>query len=411
MEFKEFLHREFPTAASEFPEGVSRRRWMELMGASLALGGLTGCRWEAEKIAPLAVRPENRIPGESEKFATSIEIAGMPRHLLVTCIDGRPIKVEGNPDHADSSGATDTFSQASILGLYDPDRSDTIREKQPRQTFTRSWDEFDAALEAKLTSLAKKRGDGLAILLEPSTSCSRNALLKRIKNRFPAVRLYEYSPLTSEDTVATERIFGRRCRTSLRLEKAKRIACFDADLLGIHPTAIRNARDFANGRNPDQSMSRLYSVESQFSVTGAAADHRLPVRSSQIPELLGHIEALVSARLGLQPIAALCSDLDEKKSKFAMALADDLVEHRGESLVVVGQTQPTAVQELASAVERSAREHLAKRLSSFHHRTTWPLSRSNPWTRLRRNGRSTRSSSSAATLFTTRRASCRSLTH
>ena len=347
QEFKEFLHREFPTAASEFPEGVSRRRWMKLMGASLALGGLTGCRWEAEKIAPLAVRPENRIPGESEKFATSIEIGGMPRHLLVTCIDGRPIKVEGNSDHPDSNGATDTFSQASILGLYDPDRSDTIREKHPRQSFTRSWDEFDAAMDAKLTTLAKKRGAGLAILLEPSASCSRRALLKRIKNRFPNVRLYEYSPLALEDTSATERIFGRRCRVSLRLEEAKRIACFDADILGIHPTGIRNARDFVNRRKPDEAMSRLYSVESQFSVTGAAADHRLPVRSSKIPELLGHIEALVSAKLGLQPIATVSSTLDENTSEFAMALADDLVEHRGESLVVVGPTQPAAVQELA----------------------------------------------------------------
>jgi len=346
-EFKNFLQREFPTAASEFPEGVSRRRWMELMGASLALGGLTGCRWEVEKIAPLAIRPENRIPGESEKFATSIEVGGMPRHLLVTCIDGRPIKVEGNPDHPDSKGATDTYSQATILGLYDPDRSDTIRETQKRQTFVRSWEEFDSAMDAKLSSLAKRRGDGLAILLEPSASCSRKALLKEIKNRFPNVRLYEYSPLVLENPAATERIFGRKCRTKLRLERAKRIACFDVDLLGIHPTAIRNASDFAIGRNPDGSMSRLYSVESQFSVTGAAADHRLPMRSSQIPELLGHVEALVSAKLGMQPIAATSNELDEKASKFAMELADDLVEHRGESLVAVGPTQPTAVQELA----------------------------------------------------------------
>ncbi len=346
-EFRDFLHREFPTAASEFPEGVSRRRWMELMGASLALGGLAGCRWQKEKIVPLAVRPENRVPGATEKFATSIEVAGMPRHLLMTCVDGRPIKVEGNPDHPDSKGATDTFAQASILDLYDPDRSDTIRESQPRQTFTRTWDEFDAAMDARLTQLAKKRGDGLAILLEPSDSCARKAILKRIRNRFPRIRFYEYAPLTNDETAATECVFGRKCRTSLRLEKAKRIACFDADLLGLHPTAIRNAGGFAVGRGPDESMSRLYSVESQFSLTGAAADHRLPIRSCQIPELLGHVEALVSAKLGLQPIAAASTRLDEKTARFAMALADDLVEHRGESLVVVGPTQPAPVRELA----------------------------------------------------------------
>ena len=172
-------------------------------------------------------------------------------------------------------------------------------------------------------------------------------MLRRVRNRFPNVRFYEYSSLANDQTAATERIFGRKCRTNLRLEKARRIACFDIDLLGIHPTAIRNASAFASGRVPNESMSRLYSVESQFSLTGAAADHRLPIRSSQIPEVLGHVEALVSAKLGLPPVAAVSTQLNAKTAKFAMALADDLVEHRGESLVVVGPTQPAPVKELA----------------------------------------------------------------
>ena len=141
-EFQEFLHREFPTAASEFPEGVSRRRWLQLMGASFALATVSGCRWETEQIAPFAERPDGRIPGEAQKFATSIELAGGVRHLLVTCYDGRPIKVEGNPEHPQSRGATDIYAQASILDLYDPDRSSEIRQRVERQTFVRDWDNF-----------------------------------------------------------------------------------------------------------------------------------------------------------------------------------------------------------------------------------------------------------------------------
>ena len=126
-EFEEFLHREFPVAASEFPAGVSRRRWLQLMAASLALGGLAGCRYREEKIVPLAKRPEDWVPGKPQRYATTIELAGAPRHLLVTCYDGRPIKVEGNPEHPYSLGATDLFAQACVLDLYDPDRSGELR--------------------------------------------------------------------------------------------------------------------------------------------------------------------------------------------------------------------------------------------------------------------------------------------
>lgn len=349
-EFKEFLHREFPTAASEFPDGVSRRRWMQLMGASLALGGLAGCRWEAEKIAPFAVRPENRIPGEPEQFATSIEIAGMPRQLLVTCYDGRPVKIEGNPEHPDSQGATDTFSQATILSLYDPDRSDNVRQHQRRDTFTRTWDEFDKFFDAKLSELASQQGRGLAVLLEPSSSVTQKTLLRKLKERFPAVQLFGYSPLGDlQQAAATKRVFGKRLRPSLHLDKAQRIACFDIDLLALHPTALRNAAGFAAGRDPDQTMNRLYSVESQFSVTGAAADHRLPMKSGNIAALLGLIETYVSQALDLQPLTtnATANTFPTEVVEFARVLAEDLVAHRGESIVVVGTTQPDSVQDLA----------------------------------------------------------------
>ncbi|MEM8680261.1 MAG: TAT-variant-translocated molybdopterin oxidoreductase [Planctomycetota bacterium] len=347
-EFREFLHREFPVAASEFPKGLPRRRWMQLMGASLAFGGLAGCRWQPEKIAPFAVRPENRVPGQAEKFATSIDVAGMPRHLLVTSYDGRPVKVEGNPDHPDSQGATDTFAQASILELYDPDRSDTLRERQPRQTFTRSWDEFDAFWNDRLTQLAAVKGLGLGLLIEPVASFSQAALLRKLRDRFPQVEVFEHTALAWPTEIeATQITFGQPYRTSLQLQAAKRIACFDADILGIHPTSVRNIRGFADGRTPGDQMNRLFVAESQFSVTGAAADHRLAVRSHDLPSLLGHVEALVSEKLGQSAYARRNPALSETAQRFAEALASDLVAHRGESLVVVGPQQPLAAQELA----------------------------------------------------------------
>jgi molybdopterin-containing oxidoreductase family iron-sulfur binding subunit len=351
-QFVQFLHREFPMAASEFPEGMSRRRWMQLMGASLALGGLSGCRWEPEKIAPFAVRPENRIPGESEQFATSIEIAGMPRHLLVTCYDGRPVKIEGHPHHTASRGATDAISQATILGLYDPDRSDSVRQISGRQVFRRSWNDFLEFARSHFAHLQQQQGRGLRILLEPTSSVSVHTLLEKLRQRFPAARIHTYSPLEHPQQDEGLRLaFGESLRMHWDLSQARVIACFDADPLGLDPVSIRHARDYAGGRDPARAMNRLYAAESQFSLTGAAADHRLPLRSAQIGTLLVQLDFRVRQSLG-DPLptrirTTLGPGLGPGAEKFVAALADDLVAHRGRGLVAVGSGQPAAVQALA----------------------------------------------------------------
>ena len=146
-EFQSWLSREFPTAASELPPSLSRRRWLQLMGASLALGGLTGCRWEAEEFAPFTSRPQNRVPGEKQYFASSWEFAGVAQPLRLTCVDGRPVKVEGNPAHPHSNGGTSAFDQALLLSLYDPDRSQTPLEKVRGERKVRTWAEFDRRLK------------------------------------------------------------------------------------------------------------------------------------------------------------------------------------------------------------------------------------------------------------------------
>ncbi|MEM9355314.1 MAG: TAT-variant-translocated molybdopterin oxidoreductase [Pseudomonadota bacterium] len=347
-EFREFLHREFPVAASEFPEGLSRRRWMQLMGASLALGGLAGCRWEEEKIAPFAMRPENRIPGEAEFFATSIEIAGMPRHLLATCYDGRPVKIEGNPDHPASQGASDALSQATILDLYDPDRSDALRQTQGRQSFRRSWQEFEEFAEQHFGAMEAHGGEGLRVLVEPTSSLTVQALLPQLLQRFPKAVVHTHSTISWENQLAgTKLAFGNSLRTRYNLSDAKTIAAFDEDLLGLHPDALQHARGFAAGREPGAGMSRIYSAESQFSVTGAAADHRLPIKSSEIGRLIAHVEAKVRLELGEEAVSIDLPTLSAGAMKFAEALAVDLVANRGQAIVAVGPSQPSEVHALA----------------------------------------------------------------
>lgn len=347
-EFQDFLHREFPTAASEFPEGMSRRRWMQLMGASLTLGGLAGCRWEPEKIAPLAVRPENRIPGKPTYFATSIEIGGMPRHLVATCYEGRPIKIEGNPDHPFSLGATDSFSQASILGLYDPDRSDTVWERSSGKLFRRSWSDFETELAGLLTKLRESQGQGFAILAEPTSSVTVRLLLSQIRTEFPKASVCMSPGLARTNAQeGSKLVYGKPLLPELRIAEASVVACFDADPLGVDGASIKNARDYASGRNPDAQMNRLYSLESQFTVTGMAADHRLPVKSQRVGLLLAHLNASVRQELEQTHDDLQLPELESSEEEFASALSKDLLENKSAGLVVVGESQPPAVHALA----------------------------------------------------------------
>jgi len=349
-EFTEFLHREFPVAATEFPEGVSRRRWLQLMAASLALGGLAGCRYREEKIAPLAKRPEDWVPGKPQRYATTIELAGSPRHLLVTCYDGRPIKVEGNPEHPYSQGATDLFAQACVLDLYDPDRSGEVRMREQGQTFAKTWDDF-AAFAAKHFGDSKAGGgEGLCVLLEPTESAAVHGLLAKLKEGFPKAELFSYASLSRDnERKGSELAFGKALRTHLALDKAEIIVCLDADLLGDHPASLRLARQFAEGRDvgaatdPKSSrMNRLYVVESQYSVTGASADHRLAVRSADIAAIVADLERRVRAMLDAGKVEGPAVG-GTRRERILQAMAADLFEHRGAAVIAAGPRQPAEV--------------------------------------------------------------------
>lgn len=335
-EFTEFLHREFPVAASEFPQTMSRRRWLQLMGASLAMAGISGC-WKKETLAPFAARPENRIPGIPQRFATSIDLNGAARPLVVTAYDGRPIKVEGNVDHSASLGATDAFSQAILLDLYDPDRSRDVLEFGRGERFSRDWDAFVEFIKPLMESLQKTQGNGLRILAERSSAPSRARLATELQKLLPNLKWYEHESVSRvNERLGARQAFGVSVRPVYDLSRADVILGLDSDLFDFHPTSVTNIRSWSSRRIPEAGpMNRVYAVESQFSTLGSVADHRLPVRSSDIAAFVYQLEKLISSESE--------SAHEGETDKFLRVLARDLVAHRGRSLIVVGPSQPADV--------------------------------------------------------------------
>jgi len=326
-EFRRFLDAEFPEAAP--PGDISRRRWLQLMGASLALAGVGGCRWEKSEILPFADRPPDRTPGKLQRFATAMDLAGSATGLLVTCVDGRPIKIEGNPNHPASLGATDAFAQAAVLELYDPDRSQHVVEEPGAGQLVRTWGDFTRFARTHFAPLRENGGDGFRVLSEATSSPTLAALRNRLLETFPEARWHEYEPLGPPAETAPLRF---------DLAEADVIVCLDDDLLASGPGALRYARQFADGRNPDAPhMKRLYCVESSLSVTGAAADHRLPLRSDRLAGFVSTLE---------QEVSTLVSEADATEShgsRFLPAMAEDLVAHRGRCVLTVGSGQPPEV--------------------------------------------------------------------
>jgi molybdopterin-containing oxidoreductase family iron-sulfur binding subunit len=331
-----FLEAEFPAAAD--PGGINRRRWLQLMGASLALAAAGGCRWKEQEILPFAERPEGRTPGKTERFATAMPLGYTVMGLEVACVDGRPIKIDGNPRHPHSFGATDVFGQAALLELYDPDRSRCLTLQNGEKMLERTWEQFAGMCHTRFRRLHEADGAGFRVLAEASSSSTLAALQSRLLNAFPEAKWFQYEP-TGDDNQRAGAVlaFGRPLRTHLKLDRARVIVCLDADLLGSHPAAVRYARDFVAGRQPESGvMSRLYVVESGVSLTGTAADHRLPLRSSEIPGFVAQLE---------RELVAHTTRTTEPMQPFMRAVVGDLLanEYRGRSIVCAGPSQPPEV--------------------------------------------------------------------
>jgi MoCo/4Fe-4S cofactor protein with predicted Tat translocation signal len=348
--FEELLHREFPRQApSEWDDSVDRRDFLKLMAASLAFAGLSGCgRAPDQHIVPYVKQPDGLVLGKPQFYATAMPFGADAIGLLVESHEGRPTKVEGNPDHPSSLGATNVFAQASILNLYDPDRAQTVTNLGE----IRAWSAFldNALLSA--AALKVTRGDGLRILSGIITSPTLAAEIQTLLTLFPLAKWHQWEPAVGDGSREGSKLaFGNYVNTVYRVEKAEVILSLDSDFLGSGPGHIRYAREFSHRRNLDQyaevdrqgsEMNRLYVVEPTPSVTGATADHRLPLRASDV----GLFARALAAKLGLGGSAAVPAGAE----KWLDAVAKDLQKHKGASLVVAGEQQSAEVHALAHAI-------------------------------------------------------------
>jgi len=343
-EFQALLHREFPENASTFTDPVGRRQFLKLMSASLALAGVGACtKQPAETIVPYVRQPEELVPGKPLFFATSMPFGGYASPLLVENHEGRPTKVEGNPDHPASLGAADSFAQASVLGLYDPDRAQTITYRGE----VRTWADFLSGLRNAMTLQRAQGGGGLRILTETLTSPSTADVLNSVLQALPQAKWHQWEAVTRDAARdGLRQAFGRDVDAIYHFDKADIVLSIDADFLSCGPGSVRYSHDFANRRRVENGpLNRLYAVESTLSNTGAKADHRLPLKPSQI-------EPFVRAVAGALGVAGAgeAAGLPAEAAKWVEAVARDLRAHNGRALVVAGDTQPASVHVLAHAI-------------------------------------------------------------
>jgi len=353
-EFRAHVEKEFPSALEQLSDPVTRRSFLQLMGAAVALSGVVGCRRPLARILPYAKMPEDLVPGVPQYYATVMPFRGAAEGLLVESHTGRPTKIEGNPGHPASLGATHGITQASMLNLYDPDRSQFPTEQGRR----RSWDEF-ATWALPLFREARGRGGrGLAFLSESTVSPSLAAMRDEARREFPEARWVEYDPVDRDNVVEGSRLaFGRPLRTQLSLDQADVILALDCDFLLTEPNSVRHARDFAKRRRVTSSkdeMNRLYAVESTFSVTGSMADHRLRLPYGQTAVLARALAGALARDSGLDlPAVGEGGDLGEEHRRWVQTVARDLARHRGRSVVLAGSSQPPEVHALVHQINEA----------------------------------------------------------
>ncbi|MBI2822361.1 MAG: TAT-variant-translocated molybdopterin oxidoreductase, partial [Acidobacteria bacterium] len=348
--FQEFLAREFPRQASQWNDPVGRRKFLKLMGASLALAGLGACmRQPDEQIVPYVRQPEDLVLGKPLFFATAMTLEGMATGLLVESCEGRPTKVEGNPDHTASLGATDVFAQASLLSLYDPDRAQAVTLLGQIS----SWPAFLEAVRAPLEAQRGLKGAGLRVLTGTVTSPVAAGQLQELLSEMPAARWHQYEPAWGAGSYRGAFLaFGRPVNTLYRLDRAEVILSLDADFLTSGPGWLRYARDFSRRRRVaagESEMNRLYVVESAPTGTGAKADHRLPLCPSQVEAFAWG----VGEALGVTPGPETERAPGDLSGRWMDAVVGDLREHRGSSVVIAGNHQPPAVHALAHAINHA----------------------------------------------------------
>lgn len=342
--YAELQQGEFIDAAPLGQGMISRRSVLKLLGASMALAGLTGCRRQPqEHIIPYVEMPEQLIPGRPRYYATAVTVGGYAHGVLVESHEGRPTKLEGNPDHPATLGACDPVAQASVLSLYDPDRSATVRH----QGIISSFGSCLLALKEQQAEWDKAEGAGLCFLTENIGSPSARQRMAALQQRWPQARWFVHEPAERNSVLAgSQLLFGEPLEPRYRVDQAAVIVSLDADFLQAQPGFLRHAHDFSTARRPsaqEQPPSRLYVVESSLTVTGAAAEHRYALAWQDIEPAIRQL----ALALGLKVTAPQHPVLPER---WVQALADDLRQHQGAALVVPGEQQSPAVHAIAHKI-------------------------------------------------------------
>ncbi len=331
----------------------SRRDFLGLMGASIALAGLAGCRRPVEKIIPYVIAPEEIVPGVPNYYATTMQRDLDAIGFVVENHEGRPTKIEGNPEHPSSLGKTDSFAQAEILNLYDPDRSKSVLhngETASLQDFTAAWGEL---YDKYITN----GGEGLVLISATSIAPTFIRLKNDFKKIFPNAKWIVYNPISDENIIkGTDISFGKTAIPTYNFEKAKVILSLDSDFLLLESGVVKNSMNFANGRRVNSihdKMNRLYVIESSMSVTGGMADHRIKIKNS---EILGFTIAIAN-ELQKQGISIDVTEFLSQNVNFdkhiIKEITADLVKNRGKCLVLAGRNQPVQVHVLVDAINSS----------------------------------------------------------
>ncbi|HEX2224843.1 MAG TPA: TAT-variant-translocated molybdopterin oxidoreductase, partial [Thermoanaerobaculia bacterium] len=355
-EFQELMHREFPRHATEWQwgDGVSRRRFLQLSSASLALAGLTACtRQPEEKIIPYVKQPEQIVPGRPLFFATTVTLGGYGMGVLAESQMGRPIKLEGNPNHPASLGATDTYTQAAILDLYNPERSQSITNLG-RLT---SWDRFASAMNASTQALRALGGRGLRVLSGTVTSPTFASQIEELLRQFPQARWHRWEAAGEHHSrAATTRAFGRPLDVVYDFARANVVVSLDSDVLTNGPANVRYQRDFANrrrvrgGRGQSGQMNRLYAVESHTTNTGSLADHRLQLPTTEVEAFALALAQELGVAGGAQ---GGNTARDAKTQTWVRTVARDLQANRGASLVVADEYASQSLQVLVHGINQA----------------------------------------------------------
>ena len=341
-QFRDWVGKEFPASSMDMEDGNSRRRFLNIMAASMGLAGLTACRRPVEHILPYAKSVEEQIPGVPLQYASIFTLGTRVQGLVVESSDGRPTKIEGNKKHPNSLGAASGFAQASVLNLYDPDRSQTVLSSGKNS----SWEKF--AEFAKTQSWGD--GSGVRILSQAVTSPTLAALRGELLAKYPQASWTEYEAINEDAALAgSELAYGQRVRPVYSMDKAKIILSLDSDFLLHDSPGLEVTRGFARGRRDSEGLSRLYVAESNYSITGAQADHRLRLKPSEVLAFAADL----AREVGALPQGLKILGQDGKFGKWTTAVAKDLIEHKGSALVVAGDRQPAAVHALAALLNQS----------------------------------------------------------